>query len=59
MHEIEMSEMSQAFFPCWKAAGIHLSNQVDGGKQLARLTMVDQMERAPVVWAEQRAILAR
>ena len=33
MHEIEMNEMSEAFFPCWKAAGIHLSNQVDGGIQ--------------------------
>ncbi len=28
-----MSEMSEAFFPCWKAAGIHLSKQVDGGIQ--------------------------
>lgn len=33
MHEIEMSEMSQAFFACWKAAGVHLSRQVDGGIQ--------------------------
>lgn len=33
MHEIEMHEISDAFFPCWKAAGIHLSNQVDGGIQ--------------------------
>lgn len=33
MHEIEMHEMSEAFFPCWKAAGIHLSKQVDGGIQ--------------------------
>ncbi len=33
MYEIEMHEMSEAFFPCWKAAGIHLSNQVDGGIQ--------------------------
>mgnify|MGYP001373253204 CR=1 FL=1 len=33
MYEIEMQEMSEAFFPCWKAAGIHLSKQVDGGIQ--------------------------
>jgi hypothetical protein len=33
MYEIEMAEMSQAFFPCWKAAGLHLSRQVDGGIQ--------------------------
>ena len=33
MHEIEMHEMSEAFLPCWKAAGIHLSRQVDGGIQ--------------------------
>ncbi len=33
MHEIEMNEMPDAFFPIWKAAGIHLSNQVDGGIQ--------------------------
>ena len=33
MDEIEMHEMSDAFFPCWKAAGIHLSKQVDGGIQ--------------------------
>lgn len=33
MHEIEMAEMSQAFFACWKAAGVHLSRQVDGGIQ--------------------------
>ena len=26
-----MREMSEAFLPCWKAAGIHLSKQVDGG----------------------------
>ena len=31
MYEIEMQEMSEAFFPCWKAAGVHLSKQVDGG----------------------------
>jgi hypothetical protein len=33
MHEIEMHEISEAFFPCWKAAGIHLSKQIDGGIQ--------------------------
>lgn len=33
MHKIEMHEMTEAFFPCWKAAGIHLSKQVDGGIQ--------------------------
>lgn len=33
MYEIEMHEMSEAFFPCWKAAGIHLSKQADGGIQ--------------------------
>ncbi len=33
MYEIEMHEMSDAFFPCWRAAGIHLSKQVDGGIQ--------------------------
>jgi hypothetical protein len=31
MYEIEMQEMSEAFFLCWKTAGIHLSKQVDGG----------------------------
>lgn len=33
MFQIEMQEMSEAFLPCWKAAGIHLSKQVDGGIQ--------------------------
>lgn len=33
MYEIEMQEMSETFFPCWKAAGIHLSKKVDGGIQ--------------------------
>jgi len=33
MYEIESHEMSEAFFPCWKAAGNHLSKQVDGGIQ--------------------------
>ena len=33
MYEIEMAEMSQAFFPCWRAAGLHLSRQVDRGIQ--------------------------
>ncbi len=31
MYEIEMHEMSDAFLPCWKAAGIHLNKQVEGG----------------------------
>lgn len=31
MHEIEMQEMSAAFLHCWKAAGIHISEHVDGG----------------------------
>jgi hypothetical protein len=31
MHNIEMHEMTEAFFPCWKAAGLHPSKQVDGG----------------------------
>ncbi len=33
MYEIEIKEMSDAFFPCWKTAGIHLSKQVDGDIQ--------------------------
>jgi len=33
MQNIEMHEVTEAFFPCWKAAGIHLSKQVDGGIQ--------------------------
>lgn len=33
MYEIEMQEVSEGFLPCWKAAGIHLSQQVDGGIQ--------------------------
>jgi hypothetical protein len=33
MFEIEMQEMSDTFFPCWKAACIHLNKQVDGGIQ--------------------------
>jgi hypothetical protein len=33
MYELDMSEISEAFFPCWQAAGIHLSKQVDGGIQ--------------------------
>ncbi len=33
MYEIEMQEMSADFLPCWKAAGLHLSKQVDGGLQ--------------------------
>lgn len=31
MYEIEMNVMSDAFFPCWEAAGTHLDKQVDGG----------------------------
>lgn len=31
MYDIEMHEMSNDFLPCWKAAGIHLSKQVDSG----------------------------
>jgi hypothetical protein len=30
MHEIQMHEMSKAFFPCWKAAANHLDNHMDG-----------------------------
>lgn len=33
MYEIESDEMSEEFFPCWKAAGIHLSGQVEDGIQ--------------------------
>lgn len=33
MYKVEMHEMSEAFLSCWKAAGIHLSRQVDGGIQ--------------------------
>ena len=33
MKEIEVQEMSEALVPCWKAAGSHLSKQVDGGTQ--------------------------
>lgn len=33
MHEIETLEMSDAFFPIWKAAGVHVDKQVDGGIQ--------------------------
>jgi hypothetical protein len=31
--DIEMHEMSPAFLQCWKAAGMHLNNQVQGGIQ--------------------------
>lgn len=31
MYDIEMHEMSGDFFACWKAAGLHLDKQVDGG----------------------------
>ena len=30
MHEIETLEMSDAFFPIWKAAVVHVDKQVDG-----------------------------
>jgi hypothetical protein len=33
MYEIDMQEMSEAFFSCWKAAGSHLNKQVDGDIQ--------------------------
>jgi hypothetical protein len=33
MYEIEMNEISEGFFPCWRAARIHLSKQVEGGIQ--------------------------
>jgi hypothetical protein len=31
MYEIEMQQMSDEFLSCWKAAAVHLSQQVDGG----------------------------
>lgn len=31
LYEIDMQTMSDEFFECWKAAGIHLNKQVDGG----------------------------
>lgn len=31
MHEIQMHEMSKAFYACWKAAADHLDNLMDGG----------------------------
>ena len=33
MHSIEMQEMSPEFMACWKAAGMHLNQQADGGIQ--------------------------
>ena len=33
MYEVEMSEMSESFFHCWKSANQHLHKQVDGGIQ--------------------------
>ena len=33
MYKIEMQEISRAFYPFWKAAGIHLSKLVEGGLQ--------------------------
>ena len=31
MYAIDADEMSQPFFACWQAAGLHLDRQVDGG----------------------------
>lgn len=31
MYEITHQRMSEEFFACWKAAGVHLANQVQGG----------------------------
>lgn len=31
MYQIEMQEMSEDFFQCWKAAGNHLNSRVDAG----------------------------
>jgi len=31
MYEISMSEASSEFTECWKAAGIHIQNQAQGG----------------------------
>ena len=33
MYEVETQDMSPEFLECWKAAGIHISNQVQGGLQ--------------------------
>lgn len=33
MHKLEMHEMSETFFTCWKSAFNHLNRQVDGGLQ--------------------------
>lgn len=33
MFDIEMQEMTPEFFECWKAASVHLNNQVQGGIQ--------------------------
>ena len=33
MYKVETQEMSDEFSTCWKAAGTHLSKQVDGGIQ--------------------------
>ena len=33
MYEVEMQEMSSEFLECWKEAGKHLNNQVQGGIQ--------------------------
>ena len=33
MYEVETHDMTPEFLECWKAAGIHISNQVQGGLQ--------------------------
>ncbi len=33
MHDIEMNDMTPEFLKCWKAAGIHIDKQVQGGMQ--------------------------
>ena len=33
MYEVETHDMTPEFLACWKAAGIHISNQVQGGLQ--------------------------
>jgi hypothetical protein len=33
MYEVETHEMTPEFLECWKAAGIHISKQVQGGLQ--------------------------
>ena len=33
MYEVETHDMTPEFLECWKAAGIHISNQIQGGLQ--------------------------